>query len=404
MKILLVNKYFYLKGGAEYVLFETADLLRSKGHEVISFSMRHPRNIKSEYEKYFVSNVDYEKGGINNKIDYAIKLLYSFEAKRKIEELIKEEKPDIAHLHNVYHQISPSILYTLKKFDIPVIMTLHDYKMVCPSYSMLSDGKICEFCKDSNYYYCVLRKCVKESRLKSILNTCEMYLHHKILGIYNLVDVFISPSMFLKNKVEEMGFRGNIVHLPNFVNLCDYKPQYDWQEDSIVYFGRLSKEKGLFTLIDAMEGLDLKLKIIGEGPSKQGLESRVKSWGLENIKFMGYKSEEELKDEIKKSMFIVLPSEWYENNPLTIIEGFSLGKPAVGARIGGIPELVKDNETGLTFELGNVDDLRAKIILLLKSPADIERMGRNARKMVDEKLNPEIHYEKLMEIYKNCSK
>lgn len=403
MKILLANKYFYLKGGADCVFLDSAKLLSNKGHKVIFFSMHHPKNLYSAYEKYFVSNVDYEKGGIKNKIDSTIKLLYSFEAKRKAEELIKEEKPDVAHLHNIYHQISPSIIHALKKFKVPIVMTLHDYKMVCPSYSMLSDGKICESCNNGKYYHCFSKKCVKDSKAKSLLNTIEMYLHHKILHIYDMIDVFISPSMFLKAKLEEMGFKGKVVHLPNFVNLEDYEPQYDWQENSIVYFGRLSKEKGLFTLIESMKGLNIKLKIIGEGPLKESLESRVRSCGLENIKFTGYKGGDELKDEIRKAMFIILPSEWYENNPRSIIEGFALGKPAIGARIGGIPELVKDNETGLTFEPWNADDLKRKILQLLENPSEISRMGKIARKMVDEEFNPEIHYEKLMKIYKNCS-
>lgn len=279
-------------------------------------------------------------------------------------------------------------------------MTLHDYKMACASYQMLANGRICEACKGGKYYNCFFKKCVKDSEAKSLLNTIEMYLHHKIFHIYDLVDVFISPSMFLKNKVEEMGFKGKIIYLPNFVNLEDYRPQYDWQENAIVYFGRLSKEKGLFTLIEAMKGLNTKLKIIGEGPIKEGLKLSVRSLELKNIKFLGYKAGEELKDEIRKSMFVILPSEWYENNPRSIIEGFALGKPAIGARIGGIPELVKDNETGLTFEPWNADDLKRRISQLIENPSEISRMGKNARKMVNEELNPDIHYGKLMEIYR----
>lgn len=403
MKILLANKYFYLKGGAECVFLDSARLLSNKGHKILFFSMHHPKNIYSVYEKYFVSNVDYEKGGIKNKIDSSIKLLYSFEARRKAEELIKKEKPDIAHLHNIYHQISPSILHALKKFNIPVVVTLHDYKMVCASYHMLSNGRICEACRSGKYYNCFFKKCVKDSKIKSFLNTIEMYLHHKIFHIYDLVDVFISPSMFLKNKLEEMGFKGTIVYLPNFVNLEEYKPQYAGEENSIIYFGRLSKEKGLFTLLEAMKGLNIKLKIIGEGPSKEDLKRRAFGAGSSNIEFLGYMAGEDLKDEIRKSMFVILPSEWYENNPRTIIEGFALGKPAISARIGGIPELVKDDETGLTFEPWNTDDLKRKISHLLENPSEILRMGKIARKIVCEEFNPERHYEKLMDIYKQFS-
>lgn len=400
MKILLVNKFFYPKGGGEYNLFRSSDVLKKKGHEVMYFSMQHPRNIKTEYEKYFISNVDYEKSGFLNEIKCSLRLLYSFEAKKNIDKLLRHERPDIAHFHNIYHQISPSIIHSLKKYKVPIVMTLHDYKIVCAAYVLLSGGKICEACKNGKYYNCLLKKCVKDSRLKSTLNTCEMYLHHKILHIYNLIDVFISPSIFLKNKVEEMGFHGKIMHLPTFVNLKEYEQQYHWQENSIVCFGRVSKEKGLFTLIEAMKGLNIKLKIIGEGSVKESLVSKVKSLELKNIDFLGYITVEELKDEIRKSMFVVVPSEWYENNPSSIIEGFALGKPAIGARIGGIPELIKENETGLTFESGNSEDLKAKILLLSKNSAEIERMGQNARKKVEEEFNTDIYYEKLINIYK----
>lgn len=227
-----------------------------------------------------------------------------------------------------------------------------------------------------------------------------MYLHHKILHIYNLIDVFISPSVFLKDKIEQMGFKGKIMHLPTFLNIEEYEPQYNWQENSIVCFSRLSKEKGLFTLIEAMKGLNIKLKIIGEGPIKESVVSKVKILNLKNIDFLGYVTVEKLKEEIRKSMFVVVPSEWYENNPSSIIEGFALGKPAIGARIGGIPELIKENETGLTFESGNSEDLKVKIIQLLKNTAGIEQMGRNARRKVEEEFNTEIYYEKLLNIYK----
>ena len=230
-----------------------------------------------------------------------------------------------------------------------------------------------------------------------------MYLHHRILHIYDLVDAFISPSRFLKSKLEEMGFKKKIVYLPNFVNLQDYQPEYGWQENSIVYFGRLSKEKGLFTLIEAVKGLDVKLKIIGEGPIRESLEHSAKSKEIGNIEFLGYMSGEDLKNEIKKSMFVVLPSEWYENNPRSIIEGFALGKPAVGARIGGIPELVKDGETGLNFETGNVEDLRSKIKYLINNTDKIVVMGKNARRFVEVELNQEVHYKKLIEIYNSVS-
>ena len=401
MKFLFCNKFFWLKGGAEVSFFETAKLLESKGHKVVFFSMKHSDNFPSPYEKYFVSKVYYEGGGsIFSKIKAAGRLLYSLKAKAKIDELISDERPDIVHLNNIHHQISPSILHTFKKWNLPVVMTLRDYKIVCPTYSMLANGKPCEKCKGGKYYWCLINKCTKNSYAKSLVNVVEMYLHHKILHIYDLIDVFISPSKFLKEKLKEMGFKKKVVYLPNFIDAEDYELEYKYTQKTICYFGRLSKEKGLFTLLDAMKRIDVKLKIIGDGSLKECLRLKVKSENSDNVYFLGYKVREELKNEIKNSMAVVFPSECYENNPRTVLESFALGKPVVGARIGGIPELVKDNETGLTFEPGNTRDLRDKIEILLAKPDKIVEMGKNARKFVEENFKPEKHYEQLMEIYK----
>lgn len=401
MKILLVNKFFYLKGGSERVFLEEADLLKRNGHQVAFFSMFDKRNLSCPQSKYFINHIDYETPvkNIKQKMSQSLKMLYSFEAKEKVEELLNDYQIDITHLHNIYHQISPSILDVFVKYKIPTAMTLHDYKLVCPSYSMLADGKPCEKCKTGKYFWCLLKKCTKGSYAKSLLNVVEMYLHHKILHIYDKIDVFISPSMFLKKKLKEMGFKKEIVHLPNFINAKDYLPKYSFDEKIICYFGRLSEEKGLFTLLNAVKGIDVKLKIIGDGPIKENLKFKVRSEKLDNVDFLGYKSGRELKNEIRSSTTVVLPSEWYENNPKTVLEAFALGKPVIGARVGGIPELVKDGRTGLTFERGNSDDLRSKIESLLKDPQQITEMGKKARQFVEESFNPEKHYRQLMKIY-----
>ncbi len=400
MKVLLGNKFFYHRGGAESVFFDTTYLLEKKGHKVISFSMKHPRNYPSPYEKYFISNVDYKQRGFKNRVNSSLKALYSFEAKTKIEELIKKEKPDIAHLHNTYHQISPSILHTLKKFNIPIVLTLHDYKMVCASYLMLCRGKVCEACRDGRYYSCFLKGCAANSGVKNLVNTIEMYLHHRVLNIYDLVDVFIAPSRFLKNKLEEMGFRKKIVFLPYLIKSDEISPEYNWTEKSIVYFGRLTNEKGLFTLLDAVKKIKgVTVKIIGEGPREEDIRTKLRIEKIWNVKLLGYKSGSELESEIKKSMFSILPAEYYDNSPRAIIESMAIGKPVVGSRIGGIPELIRDNETGLTFEPGNAKDLRAKIEYLVNNQDQIVKMGKNARSFVEKELNADKHYNRLMGIY-----
>lgn len=401
MRILLINKFFFLKGGAETLFFKMAKLLRENGHEVLFFSMEHPQNYKSPYSKYFVSHVDFEKPkNIVRKIFIVERVLYALEARIKIAKLIKLEKPDIAHLHNVYHHISPSILHVIKRYNIPVVLTLHDYKMVCPVYTLLDRrGNICEKCKDGRYYWCLLKKCNKGSFIRSLLNVIEMYLHHKILCLFDLVDLFISPSRFLKEKFNELGFQKEIVHLPNFIEANEYTPSFFSQDDSVVYFGRLSREKGLFTLISAMKGLDIKCKIIGDGPLRAKIIEKINKEKLNNFIFYGYLSGEELKNEIKKSAIAILPSEWYENFPYMILEAFALGKPVIGSKIGGIPELVIDDQTGLTFPPKNWSELRRKVLSMFKNREKIFEMGRNGRKLV-EQLNPYEYYKKLINIYK----
>ena len=400
MRVLLANKFFFNKGGAEKYFFSLADLLKEHAHHVDFFSMHHPKNISTPYKKYFVKYWNNQNHSLSNVFSASIRLLYSFEARQKIEKLIKDSQPDIVHLNNIYHQLSPSMLHSIKECGIPMVMTVHDLKLVCAAYSMFVNNKICESCKNRKYYSCAVKKCVKGSRLKSILGTLEMYLHHTVMKIYELIDIFISPSQFLKNKLVECGFKGKIIHLPNFVLLDQFIPEYRWKKPTIVYFGRLMRNKGLSTLVDAVKSIDdIELKIIGEGPLKRYLFEKIDNENITNVRFLGFQNRAELHNEIRHSMFTVLPSELYENNPLAVIESFALGKPVIGSNIGGIPELVFDNETGITFEPGNVEDLELKIRSLKDNPDLIVEMGIGARRFVENHLNADAYYHKLESIY-----
>lgn len=400
MKILLINKFLYPKGGDAVSTLLTGRLLSEKGHRAVFWGMEHPENQEYPYKELFVSFIDFNKPmGLFQQVKTSLNLLYSFEAKNKIKKLLKMGIPNVVHLNNFAHQISPSILKVFKKYKIPIVMTLRDYKLVCPAYTMFLNGKICEKCKNGKFYWCFFHRCTKNSYLKSFLNVVEMYLHHKILHIYNEIDIFIATSKFLKKKIKEMGLKGKVVLLPNFIYSDKIKPFFEWKEKSLSYFGRLSPEKGICTLLEAIKGLDIKLKIFGDGPIRTYLEEKVSKEKIKNVRFFGYKSQYELRNEIKNSMFVVFPSEWYEPFGRTAIESFALGKPVIGSRIGGIPELIKDGETGLTFETGNADDLRKKILYLINDPHKAVKMGKNARKFVEEKFNSEKHYQRLMEIY-----
>ena len=415
LTVLHINKFHYLMGGSASVYFGTADILEKHGHNSFYFSMRHPDNLPCETAEFFVPYKDLDKAkDIRSQIKAAGNILYSLKARRLLSRLLDRYPVDIAHIHTIHRQMSPSILHELKKRKIPIVMTLHEYKMVCSACNLLFHEKPCEACAGGRYFNSIKLRCVKDSHVKSALAFVEMYLHHKVLDIYKNVDIFISPSFFLKKKHEEMGFKKEIVYLPNFIDIKKFE-KFKFEEKttksdnsiSIVYFGLLEPWKGLLTLLEAAKLIsykhknrEIEIKIIGDGPMREKLEEKVKVEGIRNVRFLGYMKGEDLFQEIKNASAVVLPSEWYENCPMSVIEAFALGKPVIGARIAGIPELVKDDETGLTFESGNPEDLSSKIEYILDNPDKATIMGENARAFVEQKLNSERYYERLMKIYR----
>ena len=404
MNILSVNKYFFLKGGAETYYFSLNKLLQDKGYHVTAFSMKNDKNAGSPFENYFVDAIDYDEKNIFKKIKYASKLIYSFEAKKKIGQLIRDSRPDLAHLQNFYHQLSPSILKEIKKHNIPIVFTAHDLKLLCPNYQLLCKGEICEKCKGHHYVQCVRNKCMKNSTAASLIGMTEMYFH-RMLKSYQNIDVIITPSAFYRSKFIEFGFSPEkIVHIPNFVDAGCYTPNY-CSNGYIAYIGRLSKEKGILTLIKAMKSLkNTDLYIIGDGPLRPELKKNIDEMGMSNIKLLGFKSGQELDSLIRNCAMTVLPSEWYENAPLSVLEAMACGKPVIGADIGGIPELVQHGKTGLIFEPGNSEQLSERLMDLCSNPQKVVEMGKKARRRVEKDFSKEEHFEKIEAIYKRLLK
>ncbi len=401
MKVLLANKFFYPKGGGEVHVFDVMALLQSHGHKVIPFAMRHQLNSASDYDSYFVDGMDLDEhsswGGDFRK---AVRILYSREAKRKIEALLELNCPDIAHVHNIYHQISPSILPVLKDRGLPVVMTVHDLKLLCPNYKMRTHGAICERCKPRRFYQAVLNRCVKDSLVASAVCAVESYLH-RYSGLYeHNVDRFITPSRFYQKKLVEWGMpEKKIVFIPNFTRLDRFVPGCDG-EDYFVYFGRLAEEKGLLTLIEAMRRVRRgTLFIVGEGPLSAVLQRAIREYRLENVHLTGAKWDAELVSLVRRSRFSVFPSEWYENCSIALIESYACGKPVVGANIGGISEMIDEGETGLLFEPFNAGDLAEKIDYMFAHGDVAARMGKNARAKAEKEYAPERHYAQLMSLY-----
>ena len=440
MKILLANKYYYLKGGAERHLFDLKELLEQNGHKTIPFAMQDNKNVNSAYSKYFVNPVNLEKSSFSlDGLKAAGRIIYSFEAKSNIEKLINHEKPDIAHIHNIYHQISPSILTSIKNAGIPIVMTVHDFKLMCPNYIFYTQDRVCERCKKYKYYNCVLHKCVKDSYMASKVNMFEMYLH-RFLKIYkNNIVLYICPNQFVKDKLIEFGFSSNKIKvlphftnfdinnphtkpinnkfkdfteniknhiLPNNKNLPKNTEQVIDSDDYMLYFGRLSKEKGIKTLFEAIKKIknkQIKLKLAGLGPQEKELKDYVIKQGLQRrIEFLGFLQEEKLSETIHNSLFTVLPSVFYETFGLTVLESHNHNKPIIASRLGALPELIEEGKTGVLFKSGNSNDLAEKIDTMLQDRENIDNMGKLGKEF-SLGFNKENYYGKLKEIYKKLT-
>ncbi len=407
LRILMCNAFHYERGGSEVYTFALSRELERRGHEVIPFSMSDERNHPSAYEEFFVSNADFSElpRGLDSarNLRTAGRVLYSLEAKRKVLRLIERTSPGIAHVHNIAHHLSPSILSGIRSQGLPIVQTLHDYKLVCPNSLLFCRGRVCERCRRRRYYQAVIQRCKRDSLMASALAAIELY-SHKLMGIYeNNVDVFIAPSEFLRHTMIRFGIQpGKIVHIPQFIDVEAYTPRYD-HEDYFLYFGRLSSEKGVRVLVNATKKLaGAKMFVAGEGPLRQQLERLAGD--TDSIRFLGYVRRDGLKELVRNSMFVVVPSECYENAPMSVYEAFALGKPVIGSRIGGIPELIEPDSDGLLFEPGDADDLADKMRHLLEHKSVIRQMGKAARDKVEKKYSAVVHLEAVMNLYQGFAR
>lgn len=403
MKILVVNKFFFPFAGAESSMRSTMERMISEGHEVVPFSMQDPRNWPSEWSDYFVRNVDYKTGkyGLLRQMSEAGRIIYSFEAKRKITALIEKTHPDLAHCHNIYHHISPSILPALRKAGIPTVMSLHDAKLLCPAYQLYTHGDICEKCAGSRFYHCLLCKCVKDSRLKSLISMIEMYLH-TVTGIYERnVDVFITPSEFYRGKLLETGRvpPERVVTVYNSVDVASIRPVFGGNH--ALFLGQVEEHKGLRTLLRAMKLVPgVHLKIVGKGSMGEECARLIDELNLTNVEMLGFQTGEALDRLMREAAFLVAPSEWYENCPMVVIEAAAHGKPAVVTNLGGQPELVRHEETGFVVAPRNPDELAGRIAQLGGDDALVRSFGRGARENAERRFSRDAHFRKLLEAYK----
>lgn len=403
MKILLVNKYHYVRGGSETYYFGLAELLKKAGHEVIFFAMNDEKNVPCEQSKYFIDNVEFN-GALSSlqKVKAGFKMVYSFEAKRKIGQLMDDEKPDIVHI-NLFHRVhTASIVDAAKKRNIPVVFTMHDLNPICPNHTMLDHGKICEDCLHGNYLCCAKKVCFKDSRAKCLMAAIESE-YNKVTDLYKKMDVIITPSEFYRQLLIQSKLTDKpIVHMKNFLPAqTDYRVSGE-RGNYILYYGRLSYEKGILTLVRAMVDIDRKLVIVGIGPEEDCIRDEIREKGLESkVELVGFQSGKQLWKLVENSACVVVPSEWYEASGYTACEAQAMGKPVVVTDAGGLPENILDGETGIICPMKDEKALKNAINSILKlSDEQYKNMSEKSVANAKKLFLARDYVQRLEEIYK----
>ena len=395
MKVLLINNFHYLRGGSETVYFKTGQLLKERGHEVVWFSLSDPKNTNCEYSGFFA-----DRGSGIDRICY---YFYNRDVIGKLSALIERERPDIAHVHLFWGGITPSLFVVLNKYNIPLVHTVHDYRMICPAYTLRNgSGELCDKCKGNKYYQCIINKCCKGSLTKSMMMAAEMYWRNRKYSPLSNIGAMIYVSSFIK----DMHIRFN----PRFADIDNeviYNPvrgldnPYNDFKRYFLYYGRLSAEKGVNTLLEAASlRPDISFKVVGKGPEENNLKKIASLKGLVNVDFIGFKTGDELIDIVKNAFFVIVPSEWYESLGLTVVEPYSMGRPVIAASIGGLAEIVDDGKTGFLFEPGNVSSLVGAMDRALSLPREeIIKMGRNAYDYYLCHFTEDCYFHKLVDLY-----
>ncbi len=407
MKILYCNKYNFPFSGTESYLFSAMELMRAQGHETALFSMADARGNPTAYDQFFLPHVDFKDGnqGPFRKARLAAHAVYSREARIRLRKMIAEFRPDVAHVRNIYHHLSPSILWELKEQRVPVLYHLNDFKLLCPSYNMVAKNHACEHCHGGQFWRVLTEGCYPGPVGSGAVLAAEAYFHKWMRTYEKCVDLFLAPSRFVKEKLVENGWDARKIEvLPHFQTVpekCFAEPAED---APILYFGRLSPEKGLTDLLRAMKRLPrIRLQIAGDGPQRAELERLTEQLSLNNVEFVGHVTGEALDKLVASSRFTVLPSRAYETLGKTILESYALGRTVVASDLGSRRELVEEGKTGLLYRPGDVEQLAGAIAFLCDRPALALQMGATGREMVRERHKPEHHYAVLAGLYERLA-
>jgi glycosyltransferase involved in cell wall biosynthesis len=404
MKILFVTKHYSYGAGDRAYMFGLEKMLKLQGHEVGYFAMNFASNLSTPFSKYFVNQIEFTdilaRKNLILGLRVAARTFFSLESRSKLKRLILDFKPDLVHIQHLDTHLTYSILPLIKKLQLPIIWTLHIYTPLCINYNLIDEnrGTLCKACQPNRYYQATLRKCKQGSFLASFMGTLVQYFNYA-LRFLKYIDVFICPSEFAKNMFINFGFPPEkLIHIPNFTDVKDVKPKFGGDNYGL-FLGRLVPDKGAHQILKALKGTDIAFKIVGDGPEKADLIGLRNMLALKNVDFVGFKTGTALLKIISGANFVVVPSVCYEVSGLVILEAYAHGKPVIGARIGGISEIIRDGETGFLFDHTDPDELRKKMVRLHMNPDFAVRMGKNARSIVEKLYNPELHLKKLLEIY-----
>lgn len=398
MKILQINKYHFIKGGADSVFFNTSTLLRNHGHEVIEFCTQNPLNLFSASQDYFAYAPEIREQSGWGKIKSVPRFFWNSDAASRLDRLLGEHKPDVAHIHNMFNGLSLSILPVLKKHHVPVVVTVHDTRFICPSSYFNLRGKHCDVCLKQGGLNCGLHKCYQNDFLNSWMCALEMFHKEFLFNYDRFIDkyIFVSNRYRLLHQSRHSYFSDKGCVLYNFLPDMKQIVPNNKKGTYLFYYGRITEEKGIRTLIEAMKTLPgLTLKVAGNGPLLDALKAKR----LDNVEFLGFKSGSDLFKEVRNASFVIVPSEWEENNPLTVIEAYAYGKPVIGSRMGGIPEIV-NVDTGFLFDAFDLDGLRSVIRKAASMTNDAyNQMSDNARRFAEANFDAGKHYMNLIDIY-----
>ena len=415
MKIVIVNIRFFISGGPERYMFNIIDVLQANGHDVIPFSVKHNLNEPTEYQSYFLDQMGsgdevyfnkYKKSNIKDLIRLTGRLFYSFEAKRKMAKLIQDTRPDLVYILNFQNKISPSIIDAIKKYNIPVVIRISDFGMICATNLLYSykDQKVCEKCLEGNNLQIIQKKCFHNSYIYSALKYLA-YRLHKFLKIYNKVDAYVIPSKFTRSKYIEYGIpEKKIFRIPTFFNFKNGLGKISY-EDFALYVGRIDPDKGIKVLVDAFIGTKYNLNIIGFSMSDyQDFIIEYLNGKQHNISFLGRMDFKDIIPYLQKCRFTIISSEIYDNFPNAILESFAYKKPVIATDIGSLGELVEHERTGLLFEYRNSKDLQEKVKELFNDRTKAQFLGENGYERLKVDFSKKSHYESLIKLFISLTK